>query len=395
MVHVCSDQEVVIALDGDDWLADQYVLQKINKAYSNSDKEVWLTYGQFKLASNGTVGWCTPMPKEIIEKNWFRKFEHIPSHLKSFKAALFKAIKREDLFYKDDFFAMTGDMAMMLPMIEMAAERHYCFNEPLYVYNDMNPISEHFKSKSFQREMDLIIRSKKPYLRLAKLPFRKIEKLYPNNTDQIIALAKKYLPSNPIIIEAGAYDGLDSLKLSNSWPQASIYIFEPIPELFGSILNNVKHHQNIIPFDCALGENNGETSFYISSFKESPTVASHSSSLLAPKEHITYAPHVVFNKEIKVPVTTLDTWAERNNISHADFLWLDLQGSELPVMKKSPKIMKTVKVLLVEVEMVEAYKNQALAGEVKQWLEGEGFALIAKDFDETKDWCGNYLFVRE
>ena len=103
----------------------------------------------------------------------------------------------------------------------------------------------------------------------------------------------------------------------------------------------------------------------------------------------------VFNKEIKVPVTTLDTWAERNNISHADFLWLDLQGSELPVMKKSPKIMKTVKVLLVEVEMVEAYKNQALAGEVKQWLEGEGFALIAKDFDETKDWCGNYLFVRE
>ncbi len=169
MVHRCKDEEIIVALDGDDWLADQYVLQKINKAYSNPNKEVWLTYGQFKLASNASVGWCTAMPKEVIEKNAFRSFEHIPSHLKSFKAGLFKAIKREDLFYNNDFFAMTGDMAMMLPMIEMAAERHYCFNEPLYVYNDMNPISEHFKSKSFQRQMDLFIRSKRPYARLVNL----------------------------------------------------------------------------------------------------------------------------------------------------------------------------------------------------------------------------------
>lgn len=221
-----------------------------------------------------------------------------------------------------------------------------------------------------------------------------VEQLQPHYKESIFTLAKKFLPKNPIILEAGAYDGDDTLSMSNFWPLSKIYTFEPIPELFQKLVKKTKHKKNIFPFQLALSDTEGAVSFYLSAYMSTLQEIGASSSLLLPKEHLTMAPDVVFNKEIKVTAVTLDNWAKSNGIKNIDFLWLDLQGSELPVMKSASHIMKTVKVVYTEVEMIEAYKNQALAKDVKSWLEGQGFVLIAKDFDENKDWFGNYFFVR-
>lgn len=45
-IHDCNDDEVIIIVDGDDWLAHANVLRHINQAYT--DPNVWLTYGQFQ-----------------------------------------------------------------------------------------------------------------------------------------------------------------------------------------------------------------------------------------------------------------------------------------------------------------------------------------------------------
>jgi hypothetical protein len=137
----------------------------------------------------------------------------------------------------------------------------------------------------------------------------------------------------------------------------------------------------------------GTAKMYVSEFKNGPNFPSQSSSLLEPKEHLHYSPHVVFPKTVIVPITTFDHWAQENSIDHIDFMLLDMQGYELNALMASPNIVRTVKVILTEIEFVEAYKNQFLFDEIKHWLEGQGFVMIAKS--DIYGWCGDALFVRK
>lgn len=169
MIHCCPDEAIIVTVDGDDALPeDPYLLKKINAIYSSSQKEVWLTYGQFQLYPERTRGWCCAIPEGIIKRNEFRKFPDLPSHLRTFYAWLFKAIELEDLMYQGDFFTMSGDCAIMFPMIEMAGERHQFINNITYLYNTQNQISDHRKSRELQASLDKYIRSLERYDRLEK-----------------------------------------------------------------------------------------------------------------------------------------------------------------------------------------------------------------------------------
>jgi len=175
MIHSCPDTTIIVLVDGDDFLVHPYVLKAVENAYLSKDKEIWLTYGQFITAPYGDsrlgqIGFCEPMPEEVIKNNSFRYHKELPSHLRTFKAALFKAIKQEDLLYEGSFFSMTWDMAIMFPMIEMAGERHYCFREPLYAYNSANPLSDWRKDELLQLKLNNFIRNKERYTRLDQLP---------------------------------------------------------------------------------------------------------------------------------------------------------------------------------------------------------------------------------
>lgn len=169
MIHGCPDEAIIVTVDGDDALPDNpTLLKKLNEVYSNPTKEVWLTYGQFELYPEKKRGWCKSFPENIIKANAFRTFQDIPSHLRTFYAWLFKAIKVEDLLYEGKFFEMSWDCAMMFPMIEMAGERHQFINEIMYLYNTQNLISDHRKDQKLQTSLAQYIRSKQRYTRLNK-----------------------------------------------------------------------------------------------------------------------------------------------------------------------------------------------------------------------------------
>lgn len=42
----------------------------------------------------------------------------------------------------------------------------------------------------------------------------------------------EYLPYNPVIIEAGAHIGIDTIEMHKLWPKSTIYAFEPMSDLF-------------------------------------------------------------------------------------------------------------------------------------------------------------------
>lgn len=155
-IHSCDNNQIILILDGDDWLANNHVLQIINSAYA--DENIWLTYGQFWYLKKDKKGFCRPIPPDVIQKNTVRKISWRTSHLRTFYAGLFKAIKYEDLLYQGVFFPKCVDVATMFPMIEMAGPHIKYIPDILYIYNDDNPLSYHH-DPTHQRELEAYIRT--------------------------------------------------------------------------------------------------------------------------------------------------------------------------------------------------------------------------------------------
>jgi glycosyltransferase involved in cell wall biosynthesis len=156
-----NDDDIIIEIDGDDWLPNSKVLEKINQIYQ--DKNIWITNGSFRY-SNGTNGFSS---KQKIDSN-LRTSRMTCSHMRTWKAFLWRKINQEDL--KDEngeYWKVTGDLAFMFPMLEMSGDEHYTFIEDItYVYNEQNPINDHKVDLNLVNEVAEKIRNKKPYDKL-------------------------------------------------------------------------------------------------------------------------------------------------------------------------------------------------------------------------------------
>lgn len=179
----------------------------------------------------------------------------------------------------------------------------------------------------------------------------------------------------------------DTVGMSNFWPKAKIYSFEPVKAVHSQLLANTAHLSNVTCFNLALADTIGTKDIFVSS------VNTAASSLLAPELTAVYHPNIGFNAIEQVQTLTLDAWAELNNVKAIDFLWLDMQGIEPKMLQASPNMLKTVKVIYTEVNHKELYKGSILYPEYKKWLEEQGFTLVKTCFPFED--CGDALFIRK
>ena len=164
MIHSCDDDEIVITLDGDDWLAHPNVLNSLNKVYQ--DPNTWLTYGQYRSFPDNRIGCSRDVPANVKQQGSYRSYRWCSSHLRSFYSWLFKKIKKEDLMKDGKFYPMTWDLAMMFPMMEMAGMNHRFVSEVLYMYNYETPLNDAKVNLQLQQGLEREIRAKKPYARI-------------------------------------------------------------------------------------------------------------------------------------------------------------------------------------------------------------------------------------
>ena len=102
-VYMCSDSDIAMTYDGDDWFSGPHVLETLNKVYA--DENVWLTYGSYQDYPSGRKGDCVlPIPEEVIRSNSYRTDQWRTSHLRTFYVWLFKYIKTDDLKIDGAFF---------------------------------------------------------------------------------------------------------------------------------------------------------------------------------------------------------------------------------------------------------------------------------------------------
>lgn len=190
-------------------------------------------------------------------------------------------------------------------------------------------------------------------------------------TDGALEYLQHHLPINPIIVQAGAHNGIIARKMATQWPLGTIYAFEALPENFAILEKNCNNLPHVKPIPALLSTKTGFSEFFI----------------VCPG---------IDNALLIIPTTTLDEWAANNTIEHIDLLWLDMHGQELAMLKKSPQMIANTLLVYVEVEFVKTYEGQSFFDEVKEFLTSQDFKLVAQDFDDaTSQWFGNAIFMKK
>jgi FkbM family methyltransferase len=217
---------------------------------------------------------------------------------------------------------------------------------------------------------------------------------YIKTKKELITVLKPLLPQSPTILEAGAFDGKDTLFLHSAWPDSTIHAFEPVAEIYERLVERTKPYPAIHTYPLALAQSSGTQEFFIAEKPENPGVASQAGSLLKPKERLRFS-SIHYPKMIQVSTITLDEWQKKYQINAVDFIWLDVQGMALPILEHAKTLLPSVKALWIEVEFIEAYEGQKQYQDVVRFLQEEGFEIMAQDFTDTDQWFfGNVLALK-
>jgi len=160
-------EDIIVTLDGDDWLSRKDVLHTLNQIYQNADCR--MTYGSYAEYPGGKKGkFAKQIPPTWIQQSILRRAPWQASHLRTFKHDLWRRIDVKDLQDTDgNFYRMAWDLAFMFPMLEMAGPKSHYVSEPLYVYNVANPLNDHKIDNELQIRTEAEIRQKPPYATLS------------------------------------------------------------------------------------------------------------------------------------------------------------------------------------------------------------------------------------
>tara|TARA_R100000951_G_scaffold115725_1_gene124798 strand:- start:883 stop:1623 length:741 start_codon:yes stop_codon:yes gene_type:complete len=159
-----NDDDIIIILDGDDWLANGEVLQRLNKEYEETD--CLMTYGSYiEYPSLKRGKFSKQIPDNIIKQQTYRKNQWMSSHLRTFRYKLWKNINKEDFINNKtgNFIKAAWDLAFVFPMLEMCGNRAHYINDILYMYNRTNPLNEDKINHGLQLSEEDLIRSRKVY----------------------------------------------------------------------------------------------------------------------------------------------------------------------------------------------------------------------------------------
>jgi teichuronic acid biosynthesis glycosyltransferase TuaG len=142
-------EQIIAILDGDDALCNENTVDLILKEYNNNpDLDALWTAHSWDI--NG-MNISRDLPENINPY----QYPWVSSHLKTFKANVFKKIKKENFQDLDgNWFERGYDQALYLPILHLASERKF-INESCYLYR-INSNSLKVRAWKEKNQMDTI-----------------------------------------------------------------------------------------------------------------------------------------------------------------------------------------------------------------------------------------------
>lgn len=171
------------------------------------------------------------------------------------------------------------------------------------------------------------------------------------------------------VIDVGANVGQFVLEMSRVFPDAKIYSFEPIKDVFEQLSKSCAKLSNVRAFN--IGADNFSGKATIHRCKISP-----SSSILRMGDlHIQAFPHTGETYDEEITVKKLDDVILEENLQLEPqiLIKLDVQGYEDKVIRGGIQIFKKARLIITEVSYCELYKGQVLFEEIYYQLTKIGF----------------------
>jgi FkbM family methyltransferase len=168
------------------------------------------------------------------------------------------------------------------------------------------------------------------------------------------------------LIDIGANKGQFSLVARYLFPKIEIHAFEPLERERNLLVSVVSKPLTV--YESALGELEGEATFFVTSHADS-------SSLLKPGAGQKAAYGVGLSSTITVPVARLIDVIDIRELPRPILMKADVQGGELAVLKGAKEFLSSVDAIYCEASFVPLYELQPLAHELISYLAEQGFFL--------------------
>ncbi len=176
------------------------------------------------------------------------------------------------------------------------------------------------------------------------------------------------------MIDVGANAGYFSLYMLDKCPGAKVLAFEPIPRNFDLLKAQQAMNPgfDLQPFNEAVSDQDGSLTLQFDANDEFTTAAS------------------IFDTDtgsdtLEVPAVSLATIMERHQLASIDFLKLDCEGAEYPILYSCPDtVLSKIKVLALETHPGVDHDQQKPA--LVNFLQEKGFQLLTDHSDLVWAW---------
>src|SRR5690606_688553 len=188
---------------------------------------------------------------------------------------------------------------------------------------------------------------------------------------QLNLAIKNYCSNFKTILDVGANKGQFAFAASQIFPEADIYSFEPVPDVYQTLKRNTKKMTKIQTFNKALGAEIGKIKFYKNKY-------SHASSALPIHDNQKkLIPGTSDVEEIEVEVSTLNDFLAGIDVVSPSLLKLDVQGYEKEVIKGASNVFDKIYYILFETSFIEMYQGEPLFDEMHEFVKEKGFKILA------------------
>jgi FkbM family methyltransferase len=197
---------------------------------------------------------------------------------------------------------------------------------------------------------------------------------------------------NPMMMEFGMCDGYHSNImldiLTKTGKSFSYYGFEPVKELFDKIRLNYGSNSSVQFYNFAIGNTNSIIPFYVSGgYKiEDGVIKDHyygSSSIRKPKLVTEVWNQMTFYQD-SVQSVSLDYFVQSKGLNDRiiDFIWADIQGAEIDLIRGGENTFQNVKYFYTEYSNSELYEGQVFLSDICNLL---------PEFEIVEDYKGDVL----